>query len=956
MTETALVIARTPADKYRVRACAQCDRKGDALAIHWRRGHDPSSALFGKDLCDKCGKAESRRLVKERGAVPRVVFRGTTDGATRAPRASGKTSGTRRRRAPAVGGEKTPPAKARSRPETKLGAKKAVRKAKTSHAGLGSIAVVREKLRQLATEEPYYACESWRRTPYDITPYDVLPDGAYVAGVGVEDEDAKVLFDRLNTSVRDGWTDYVPVSVSDGTAAAATGQQPSMKAHSGLELDLSTEKLRTPLRLGVDVEERPLWGMDCFTREAILASISGVAWYAGDENRPRRVEYLQQRFLPKLHTLGADGWDASRVAQCVLDDAIKNGEKHTAMASRALLRVIAECDDDYARAPAPKKKKANSTTTTGEVKAEDHTEEIVESHDPRARRERFRIHPKGTGVVCINPNGLKAGTFVNHYIGEIYSPWKWYERQDAIKKCYPGMELPSFFNITLERPPHDDRGRHVSFVEAMHKGCFASRLSHSCEPNCQTVTFAKGGKLTLGMFTTQDIAYGEEMTWDYSCITESAEEYRTGFCLCSSPTCRGSFLTYSGSGAFTAVVNKKHAFLHRNAILFKASTSALTNVDRKMLHDSGIRECALEHCPDWVVKWAALTLEYIKLEENELPNELMSLPATRFGRYNELGAKSEATGVAATRITNLIVTLDKIRYVLTRSGQERAPFFRVLTESEVIEHLWSGDESILRRILRSILAGAGAKKGSNSVSKSRLVMAKMPKTGDARVDAAMKAIQERIDIDERPKTASGACESMLEICTILRRIDATFYAQVSDLLWFYANTRNWFTHAKLDNVISPAVNIDDVASVIPTTQRKHIPNAFRGNREAMLQKRYGALYVWGQLVTWYKQTIYSPDSSLSADRRGTLSLPDPESCCSAAPSAYVNKERKELFKALRKNKHQSWPTATSWSFKNPAKVYGSPMFDDALREMYPKEYASTTSFTTLLDKHERQSM
>ena len=335
MTETALVIARTPADKYRVRACAQCDRKGDALAIHWRRGHDPSSALFGKDLCDKCGKAESRRLVKERGAVPRVVFRGTTDGATRAPRASGKTSGTRRRRAPAVGGEKTPPAKARSRPETKLCAKKAVRKAKTSHAGLGSIAVVREKLRQLATEEPYYACESWRRTPYDITPYDVLPDGAYVAGVGVEDEDAKVLFDRLNTSVRDGWTDYVPVSVSDGTAAAATGQQPSMKAHSGLELDLSTEKLRTPLRLGVDVEERSLWGMDCFTREAILASISGVTWYAGDENRPRRVEYLQQRFLPKLHTLGADGWDASRVAQCVLDDAIKNGEKHTAMASRA---------------------------------------------------------------------------------------------------------------------------------------------------------------------------------------------------------------------------------------------------------------------------------------------------------------------------------------------------------------------------------------------------------------------------------------------------------------------------------------------------------------------------------------------------------------------------------------------------------------------------------------------
>jgi hypothetical protein len=151
------------------------------------------------------------------------------------------------------------------------------------------------------------------------------------------------------------------------------------------------------------------------------------------------------------------------------------------------------------------------------------------------------------------------------------------------------------------------------------------------------------------------------------------------------------------------------------------------------------------------------------------------------------------------------------------------------------------------------------------------------------------------------------------------------------------------------------VNIDDMASVIQINQRKHVPNAFRGNRELMLRKKYGALYVWGQLVTWFKQSIYSPDSSLSADRRGTLSLPDPESCCSAAPSAYVNKERKELFKALRKNKHQSWPTTTSWSFKNPAKVYGSPMFDDAMRDIYPEEHASTTRFIDLLDTCEHQS-
>jgi hypothetical protein len=42
--------------------------------------------------------------------------------------------------------------------------------------------------------------------------------------------------------------------------------------------------------------------------------------------------------------------------------------------------------------------------------------------------------------------------------------------------------------------------------------------------------------------------------------------------------------------------------------------------------------------------------------------------------------------------------------------------------------------------------------------------------------------------------------------------------------------------------------------------------------------RYGPLYVWGQLSAWYKQTVYDPTASLSADRRGTVSLPDIDAC------------------------------------------------------------------------------
>lgn len=66
--------------------------------------------------------------------------------------------------------------------------------------------------------------------------------------------------------------------------------------------------------------------------------------------------------------------------------------------------------------------------------------------------------------------------------------WRWFEIQDAIKKITQ-KELPDFYNITLERPKDDPDGYDVVFVDAAFMGSFASRMSHSCSPNCQV-----GGK------------------------------------------------------------------------------------------------------------------------------------------------------------------------------------------------------------------------------------------------------------------------------------------------------------------------------------------------------------------------------------------------------------------------------------------------------------------------------
>jgi len=74
----------------------------------------------------------------------------------------------------------------------------------------------------------------------------------------------------------------------------------------------------------------------------------------------------------------------------------------------------------------------------------------------------FRIHPKGTGVIVNDLNGLKPHTFVNEYIGELYPPHRWFERQDAIALAQKLLKippsLPDFYNIVLERPLDDQKG------------------------------------------------------------------------------------------------------------------------------------------------------------------------------------------------------------------------------------------------------------------------------------------------------------------------------------------------------------------------------------------------------------------------------------------------------------------------------------------------------------------
>lgn len=54
-----------------------------------------------------------------------------------------------------------------------------------------------------------------------------------------------------------------------------------------------------------------------------------------------------------------------------------------------------------------------------------------------------------------------------------------------------------------------------------------------------------GGRLTVALYTIRHVLPGEELTFDYASVTESEDEFKQAFCMCSMRQCRGSYLHYT---------------------------------------------------------------------------------------------------------------------------------------------------------------------------------------------------------------------------------------------------------------------------------------------------------------------------------------------------------------------------------------------------------------------------
>lgn len=92
----------------------------------------------------------------------------------------------------------------------------------------------------------------------------------------------------------------------------------------------------------------------------------------------------------------------------------------------------------------------------------------------------------------------------------------------------------------------------------------------------------------------------------------------------------------------------------------------------------------------------------------------------------------------------------------------------------------------------------------------------------------------------------------------------------------------WVLTTRLLIADAAIVEMDDAAE---GAGEKLAPKERRG----LLYKKYGPWFIWGQLNAWYKQTVYDPTASLSAERRGTISLPDVECAFAGSRTKYSTK-------------------------------------------------------------------
>lgn len=141
--------------------------------------------------------------------------------------------------------------------------------------------------------------------------------------------------------------------------------------------------------MGVDVKEIESWGLDWYTIRNLTIILPT------NLNDATTGKFIEEKLNRAMQAQGSNGWDIKRSLRLIINDTSNIYNENDKLFAQQLLKLI-----------------------------------LIHRQDIDA----FRVHSKGIGVICICESGIKKNELIHEYFGEIYPPWRWYEKQDIIKK------------------------------------------------------------------------------------------------------------------------------------------------------------------------------------------------------------------------------------------------------------------------------------------------------------------------------------------------------------------------------------------------------------------------------------------------------------------------------------------------------------------------------------------
>ncbi|XP_078428561.1 SET domain protein 2 [Wolffia australiana] len=634
--------------------------------------------------------------------------------------------------------------------------------------------------------------------------------------------------------------------------------------------------------LGVEVIEQEVYGIDPYTHNLLLDSMPDDADWPLVEKHNFIEEILLRELNKQARRLTGSGntpmvYHLKSVIEEINKTADEGGDSRLIKLSNTILKAMHSRPDDN-----------------------------------------YVAYRKGLGVVCNKDGGFGEDDFVVEFLGEVYPAWKWFEKQDGIRSMQKNNKdpAPEFYNIYLERPKGDRDGYDLVVVDAMHKANYASRICHSCRPNCEAKVTAVDGQYQIGIYAVRPIAYGEEITFDYNSVTESKEEYEASVCLCGTQVCRGSYLNLTGEDAFQNVLKECHGLLDRHKLMLEScEANFISQEDYMDLGRAGLGRCLLDGLPKWLIAYSARLVRFMNFERTKLPEEILKHNIEEKKKFfvdicietEKIEAENQAEGVYNQRLQNLALTLDKVRYVMRCAfgdPKKAPPPLERLTPEELVTAIWTGKDSLVEELLGTLASHLQ----SLVVDDLRSKVAAHTPSG--------------------PDLHSNLKKSLLWLRDELRAIPCSQRCHndgAADLVHLYAHTKCFFRIRGYKTVKSPPVYISPL-----DLGPKYVEKMGAGFNEYC--KTYGENYCLGQLIFWHNQTSADPDSTLVRARRGCLVLPDMSSFFPADPSSslYGPRTVRFMLSRMEKQPQRPWPKDQIWHFRSLPKLLGSPMLDAIL--------------------------